>query len=536
MKIALAGFYHEAHSFIPTRTSLERFREHYFAFGPEEMRKLAGTSTEMAGVFDIASSLGFDLQPIFYAFPLPGGPLTAEAFDFFRAKLVEVLRSLAPLDGVILNLHGAMIAENALDAEGEFLRAARETIGDEVPIAATLDCHGNVSELMARSADALIPYDTNPHVDCYERGVQAARLLREILDGKVKPVTALAKPPLLLAPQGVNSSLRPFRDVASLAAEWEQRPGVLNVGVLPGYCYSDVPEVGLSIVAITDNDPQLAREIGEAVARKAWELRHEFARKLSSPAEAVREAIQEQRGPVILVDTGDNVGGGSAADGTVLLHELLRQHARDAVMMIRDPEAVEHCFRIGVGAILTVPVGGKTDNLHGAPVPVSGRVRLLSDGRYINRGPMHGMNVAVEWQMGRCAVLECDSVTLLLTEHRVMPMNIHQLKSQGIQPEHAKIIVVKAAHSFRPSYEPIAARIIEVDTPGLTTADLSRFPYRNLTRRLFPLRPYASFVDTSVTVHKRSGVDRNKIESLDSGFQSQMSAHNSQRHPWWRSG
>jgi microcystin degradation protein MlrC len=499
-KIALVGFLHEAHSFATQLTSLDRFREHHFAFGREEMRKAAGVSTETAGVFDTAEKLGFELKPLFYAFPLPGGIITADAFEFFRQKLVEGLKANAPLDGVILNLHGAMVAQNAPDAEGEFARIARATVGPNVPIVSTLDCHGNVSELMVRSTNALIPYDTNPHTDCYHRGVQAAQLMKDMLDGKVKPVTALVKPPLIPIPQKQNSAQSPWRDIWSLAFELEKRPGVINVGVLPGFSYSDVPEVGVSILAITNNDPKLAREIGEAVARKAWELREQFVPRFPKPAEAVQMAIHESKWPVILVDTGDNVGGGSAADGTVLLYQLLRQNARDAVMIIRDAEVVEKCFAAGVNGTVSASVGAKTDKLHGEPVYVTGRVKLLSDGRYINRGPMHGMAEGVEWQMGRCAVLECRGVTLLLTENRVMPMNIYQLRSQGIQPEYCKIIVVKAAVAFRASYEPVAAKIIEVDTPGLTAVDLAKFPFRNLKRRLFPLHVDATWEGTEVFV------------------------------------
>src|ERR1043166_8975659 len=268
MKIALAAFLHEAHSFSTKPTTLDSFREHHFALDPQEFRLQAGTSTEIAGVFDTAEKLGFDLRPLFYGFPLPGGPLTAEAYDFFRNKLVEGLKQHAPLDGVILNLHGAMVAENALDAEGEFVRVARETVGPKIPIVATLDCHGNVSELMVSATNALIPYDTNPHVDCYDRGVQATRLMKDILDGKVRPVTALVKPPLVPVPQKQISARPPLGEIVKLAVEMEKRPGVVNVGVLPGYCYSDVPEVGISIIAITNGDPKLAREIGETVARK----------------------------------------------------------------------------------------------------------------------------------------------------------------------------------------------------------------------------------------------------------------------------
>src|ERR1051326_6121921 len=214
MKIAFASFMHEAHSFAGP-TTLARFWEHHLAFDPEQIRKESGTSTEHAGAFDTAAKLGLELNPIMFAFPLPGGPVVAETFDFFRSKLVEGLKALAPLDGVILCLHGAAVAENALDAEGELMRAAREVVGPRIPIVVTLDLHGNVSELMVRSANAIIPYDTNPHVDCYERGVQATKLLKEILDGKVQPVTALVKPPLISIPQRQNTATPPLSEVRS---------------------------------------------------------------------------------------------------------------------------------------------------------------------------------------------------------------------------------------------------------------------------------------------------------------------------------
>ncbi len=501
--IGFACFLHEAHSFSNIPTTLDRFREHHFALGAGEMRKTAGTSTEMAGVWDIAPRLGLQLHPIFHAFPVPGAPLTAKTFNFFCDKLVKGLRAAAPLDGILLNLHGAMIAENALDAEGEFLRIARKIVGPKIPIVATLDCHANVSELMVDMADALIPYDTNPHVDCYARGVQAARLLRAILDGKAKPCMVLAKPPLIPVPQKQNTGQSPMKDVHALAFKLEKLPGVINVGVALGYAYSDVPEAGMSIIAITQNDPKLARTIAEKVARKAWTVRRGFIPDFPKPAEAVAMAIRESKGPVILVETGDNVGAGSAADATALLAELLRQKARDAVVMMRDVEAVNACFKAGIGATVRTTVGGKTDAFHGKPVKVTGRVRLLSDGRYVNRGPMHCMEEGVEWQMGRCAVLECGGVTIPLTEFRVYPRNVMQLKSLGIQPEYCKIIVIKAAHSFRPSYEPIAAKIIEVDTPGLTPTDLSSLPFRNIKRRLFPLHPDATL--KSMIISERSG-------------------------------
>jgi microcystin degradation protein MlrC len=256
------------------------------------------------------------------------------------------------------------------------------------------------------------------------------------------------------------------------------------VSVAGGFAYADVPEAGVGLLVTTDGDPAAARRLADELAGLAWSLRHEMTVRNTPPAAAVAEAIAFPTGPVMLVDVGDNIGGGTPGDGTVILAELLAQGAREATVVIADPEAAEAAFAAGVGAEVTLLVGGKTDRLHGDPTPVTGRVRLLSDGRWVHEGPE---NAGLPVDMGATAVVRCGGVNLVLTSRKTMPGDQQQLKSVGIDPSRQHIIVVKAAVRWRGGFGPIAAHAIYADTPGLGSADLRRFPYRHIRRPIFPL-------------------------------------------------
>jgi microcystin degradation protein MlrC len=258
----------------------------------------------------------------------------------------------------------------------------------------------------------------------------------------------------------------------------------LTVTVAGGFAYADVPPAGMSLVVTTDHDPELARALASELADLAWELRDQMEVRNVPPAEAVAKAIRAPAGPVILVDVGDNIGGGTTGDGTVLLAELLRQGARDAVIVVADREAAAVCTSAGIDAEVDVIVGGKTDGQHGGPIPVRGTVVSLSDGHWIHEGPE---NAGVPVDMGPTAVLKVEGVLLVLTTTKCMPGDLQQLRSQGIEPTEQHIIVVKAAVRWRGGYEPIMADAIHVDTPGLGSVDLSRFDFRSVRRPIFPL-------------------------------------------------
>jgi microcystin degradation protein MlrC len=303
---------------------------------------------------------------------------------------------------------------------------------------------------------------------------------------------ALAKPPLLPVPQAMATGEGPFQRLVARAHAMEQSGDALSVTVAGGFPYADVPEAGVGFLVVTDDDPRAARQLADELAALAWSLRHDMVIRNTPPAEAVAAAIAFPDGPVMLVDVGDNIGGGTPGDGTVLLGELLAQGAREATMVIADAEAAREAFAAGVGATVRLTVGGKTDHLHGEPVTVEGRVRLLSDGQWVHEGPE---NAGVPVDMGPTAVLRCGGVNLVLTSRKSLPGDQQQLKAVGIDPLRQHIIVVKAAVRWRGGFGPIARHAIYVDTPGLGSVDLRRFPYKQISRPIFPLDPETRFAE-----------------------------------------
>jgi microcystin degradation protein MlrC len=339
---------------------------------------------------------------------------------------------------------------------------------------------------MVDACDIVTTYDTYPHIDAAARATEAVELLARTIRGEIRPTMALVKLPLAPVPQAQFTAIPPFKTLFDRAHDLESRGEALSITIAGGFAYADVVDAGMSVLVTTDHDRPAAARIARELAELAWSLRHDMVIYNTPPAAAVAEAIAYPTGPVILVDVGDNIGGGTPGDGTVLLAELLAQGARAATIVMADPEAVQAAFAIGVGGQLQTTVGGKTDRLHGDSVPIAGRVRLLGDGEWVHEGPE---NAGVSVNMGPTAVVRVDGINLVLTTKKAMPGDLQQLKSVGIDPARQHIIVVKAAVRWRGGYQPITRHAIHVDTPGLGSVDLSRFAFRQLRRPIFPLDP-----------------------------------------------
>ena len=484
MRIAVGGFSHESHSFSSVPTTLERLQAAWLDTGPAIWTRYANANTEVQGMIDASQEHGFELVPTMMAWAWPAGPITDEAYDYCLGELRDRLARIDRLDGILLVLHGAMVCDSHVDPEGDLLGELRRTLNTSIPIVAVLDYHSNTTQAMVDCADVLVGYDTYPHTDFRQRGREAGDIIVRIIRGEVRPTSHLAKLDLAPIPQRQATAQQPAGRLMDMAHQFETDPRVICITVAAGFCYADVPGLGLSVVATTNSQPDLAREMATAIAAEAWARRREFLVQLPSPAEAVAQAAREPAGPVVLVDVGDNIGGGTPGDGTVLLAELFKQNATGAVVIIADPESVARAAGVGVGQTVDLRVGGKTDAFHGQPVSVRGHVKLLCDGRFVNKGPMRD---GLTEDMGRTAVVCCNGVTLVLTEQKMPPWNLQQLRSVGIEPTTVKIMVAKGAVAHRAAWGPIAAREIEVDTPGLTTVDLRRLPYRRVRRPLFPL-------------------------------------------------
>ncbi|HEY8448144.1 MAG TPA: M81 family metallopeptidase [Thermomicrobiales bacterium] len=482
MRLITGGIMHETHTFSVEPTTLETLSIHR----GEEMWAYAGTNHSLGGVIDGCRDQGIELVPTLLADGVSTGTPSRETFETLLNELVERIAAALPADAVVLTLHGAMVAEGYPDAEAEIARRVRAAVGPDMPIAVTLDYHANIGPEMVEQVNIVTTYDTYPHVDAAERAREAVDLIARTARGEIRPTMALVKPPLIPVPQAQFTARPPFKLLLDRAHELEESGEALTITIAAGFPYSDVPIAGTSILVTTDNDREKAERLARELAEMAWSLRDQMIVRNVPPAEAVAQAIAYPEGPVILVDVGDNIGGGTPGDATVLLAELLRQGAQEATVVIADAEAARAAFAAGVGGTVTTTVGGKTDRLHGEPVPITGYVRLLCDGKWVHEGPE---NAGVPVDMGPTAVVRVDGVNIVLTSRKTMPGDLQQLKSVGIDPARQKIIVVKAAVRWRGGYQPITKHSIDVDTPGLGSVNLSSFTFKHVRRPIFPLDP-----------------------------------------------
>ncbi len=487
MRIAIAGFMHESNTFNPLRTDRAAFAAQGLAFGPALLDEWADAHHEVGGFIAGVQASGDEAVPLVMAWATPSGPVADTVLEEITTYVIEQLRQQRP-DGLLLALHGAMVAESYPDADGEVLMRLRSALGPDLPIVITLDLHGNLSPRLIEHCHASVAYRTCPHVDQRACGLRAAEVLRGMLTGSIRPRQALAKPPLIVNIMVHDTSCAPLRPFMEEARMLEQKPGILRVSVLPGFAYADVPQMGPSVVVVSDGDLDLARREADQLGAKLWEARAQLVADLPDAASAVAQALRAERLPVVLVETGDNVGGGSAGDSTVILAEMLKQGATDGVVCLFAPEEVRQCAAAGVGNEVRLTVGGKVDRLHGDSIPVTGRVRVLHDGTYVEHEVRHGGKRINH--MGLTALVEIAGRNLLvLNSQRHPPFSLGQLTCLGIDPRRQRILVVKAAIAYKAAYTPIAGTVIAVDTPGLTAINPGRFAYRHIRRPMFPLDP-----------------------------------------------
>ena len=490
IRIATAGFQHESNTFSKVPASLDQWRRAGILEDAAAIRAEYATSkSTLAGFFAAAAEdPEVELVPLVFTRLMPMGAMTPEATELIFGLIVNAIRDRGPWDAVLLPLHGAAVSETWPDADGELVRRVRETVGPEVPIGLALDMHANVSPQMVQNASITTVYQTNPHIDAYTQALHCARLTLQTVRGKIRPTSALEAPPLLVNILCQGTSDAPMSELLKVADAQRKRSGVLSVSVVEGYPYADVPEMGMSFIAVTDNDQALADDVARQIATAAWDMRAALNHGGTPIDEALRRAQAAPAGPVVLFDVGDNVGGGSPGDSTLILHAARRLGVNDLLQALCDPGVVRICQAAGVGARVETSVGGKTDGQHGAPFAVKAVVTASSDGQYEETGPTHG-GFRFFNDGPSCALRTDDGYTLVLTSRGTGSYSLQQFRALGLEPLNMKIIVAKGVHSPRPAMEPIAKQMIWVASPGVTTADLSTFTYRKRRVPLYPLEP-----------------------------------------------
>jgi microcystin degradation protein MlrC len=484
MRVGIIGLQHESNTFQGAPTTWENFEQGAILTGQRIVREYGEAHHEIGGFFQGLDDEGLEAVPIFFAWALPGGAVTARTLDRLLQTMLDQLKGAGELDGLLVAPHGAGVSESRPDMDGAWLRELRSRVGPQTPIVGTLDLHANLSEEMLHATNALIAYRSNPHLDQRERGHQAARLMARILRGEVRPTQAAAMPPVAINIERQGTAASPCRECFEALDDMLADRRVLSNSLLLGFPYADVREMGTSAVIVTNDDPDLAQSLAGEFAEYLTLRRHDFVGRYLEIDEAIEQAEKLPR-PVGLLDMGDNVGGGSPGDGTLLLHALRRRGVSKAFVSLCDPAAVRKATRAGVGQQVALEMGGKADALHGEPVEANVRVRGLYDGNFSETQARHGGRT--HYDMGPTAIAEIDGgPTVMLTSNRVPPFSLQQLTSCGVDPQQFQIVVIKGVHAPVAAYAPVCSTLLRVNTPGLTTADMTTLNYQHRRKPLFP--------------------------------------------------
>ena len=484
MRIATGCIGHETNTFSPIATRFDNFKDGNFHIGDGVVAAFADTSTIVGGFLEGAQAVGIEVVPLLWTFATPSGTIEQRTYEALKEDFLARLQQAGSLDGIFLDLHGAMVTEAHEDAEGDLLWAVRKQLG-ALPMVVTLDLHANITAEMAECADVIIGFDTYPHIDCHERGIEGAQVIADMVARKIQPTMAYRQLPLLTSPPSQCSMRSPMSEAVAYLHALETRPEVVTATLSMGFPFADIRDAGVSVLVTTDDDQQLADELADELAQYMWDLRAVFQPELMSVRDAIHFARMASGQPVVWAEGADNPGGGGPCDGTHILSALIEADFQSAVVaVIADPESVGRAIAAGVGNEVDLEVGGKSIPLHGKPVALRAYVQTLTDGRFVNKGPMARGTQA---NMGRTAVVRSRGVEIILTEQRIQPFDAQVLRSVGIEPTDRKLIVLKSAVHFRADYNEIAHAIVEVDTPGVHSPKLNSYAYKNV-RPVYPLQ------------------------------------------------
>ena len=478
MRIAIGGFLHESHSFAPVPTRYADFmrpaRQPGLVRGAALLGALRGGSTAASGAIAAIEAGGDTAVPLIWCHATPAGPIEAEAFERIAALLCAALADAGELDGIVLDLHGAGLAVGAPDAEGEVLRRVRAIVGG-VPVAATLDPHANVTALMVVAADVLVPYRTYPHVDMVACGERAVALLRQRI-ARGRPFKKAFRQLDYWIPLTSQCTLEgPMVPVMARRDALARGLGVAELAWCFGFPYADFTDCGASIAAFADSQGAADAAAG-ALFDDLATLETSFAGGVLSASEAVRLALAEPDGPVVIADTQDNPGGGGHGDTTGLLAELIRQGAAGAVMCsINDADSAAACHAAGEGATVRLQLGGRSWN---DPLDVSATVLAVREGRFALTGPMGAGSTA---DIGPCALISIEpGIRVLIASRKIQALDQAILRHVGLEPSALPIIALKSSVHFRADFGPVAKRIVVAAAPGPVTADPSSLPFRHV--------------------------------------------------------
>lgn len=490
-RVAIIEFINECNTFTIKRTGIGDFHASHYFKGEEIPQAFEGTGSEVGGAMEVAQARQWTPIYITAAHAEPNGIIDEEA----RAEITgECLRRLAengPYDGIFVALHGAMVTETDQDGDSQFLREIRSVVGEDVPVAITLDLHANVFDELAQLAQISVSFRTYPHIDMREVGIQACDLLHRTMAGEITPRLVIRRPPMLLGcDDGRTTDDGPMCRLLERADEEAQAEGILNISINAGFTDADVFAAGPSVVVTFDSaiaTSASANAIGDRLCDAIWAYRDEWAQPvpLVDCIETLKQ-VAAGDGTIVVADFSDNPGSGAYSDCTALIAAMLEAKLGDAAVgALLDPAAVEEIAAAGIGAQVSVTVGGRTDpTVGGGPLSVTGTVMAVSDGKFVFEGPMF---TGLPGTCGKSVCLRVEGVDIMIVSERMQMLDKNIFRTVGIEPTQKAILAVKSMQHFKGAFGPIAARMIVVDAGGLSSPDLSRRQYKKLRRPVFPL-------------------------------------------------
>ena len=489
MRLVIAQMKHETNTFSPVPTPLVRFAHGSAApyEGREVYEAFKGTGTAIGAFIDLADKAGAEAVFPIAGNAAPSAPVETAAYEAMAARIVDAVAK--GCDAVLLDLHGAMVTRAHEDGEGELLARIRK-VAPDVPIGVALDMHTNLSPAMGALATVIAGYQTYPHVDMYETGIRAGRSIFSLLNKEIRPTQAFGFRPMLPHVMRQSSLDTPNKEIQERAKQMEKQ-GALAASFFVGFPHADIPIAGSSAVVVTDGDAAKARALCDELLDMAWSAREQFVYRVEPLEKSLRRAKDMSGRPVMLLDHYDNCASGGTMDTMAVLGGILDAGLEDvAAFAICDPLAVEQMKRAGVGARVTLSLGGKLDmpalGLKGKPRQVTGNVRRIVNGIYRNEGPMARGELA---DMGPSAVLDTGKVEIAVISRHVEPHDIAAFRALGIEPEKKRYLMLKSRVHWRAGLGAMAGAVVECAGEGVCTSDYSQLRFSRVRRPVYPLDP-----------------------------------------------
>ena len=494
-RVGVGGIFIECNHFTAQLVDRAAFERSEWLTGEALLAKDTGV---IGGMLSVLRDVGCEPVPLFYASACPSGAVEAAVYDELKSELLRRLSDAGELDGVLLCLHGAGAAVNAPDLEGDLAGAVRAKAGEATPIVGTLDLHAHVTPQILVQTDALLAWETYPHEDAFETGERGARAMIEILGGRLKPVMALAKVPVLVsAIHGQTKPPGPFADVMQESKRLKGEGAVFSVNPILVHPYLNMPDMGGGVLVVANDDESGA----VSLAKRYWKKRVELQPETVSPADAVRRGLQSKGGPVLLVETADCCGGGASGDSVHTLRALLAEAPdQAAIVPVVDPGAAQVALSAGLGQAIRLRLGHQLDPQWGDPVEVEGVVTKLNDGTFVYRG---GIWDGRAGDMGRTAVVAVGPIQIVISSNATYDWMTEQYDLLDLSPADCKFVVAKNPMNYQQAYAGTMKAVYVLDTPGPTPANTNALPYTAMSSGWFPAEPEHTIDEPEVLVSRR---------------------------------